>query len=422
MRDPCEITETPNKGNITYIVQYMRKDANLSQYFAWLAEEFKAQSTAATRTIIYCQTIKQCAVVYSTLKSLLDDKMYVNSECREPGNVILEMLHSCTPEKNKEHILESFQKVEGAIRILVATIAFGMGVDCKEVHRTIHFGPAKNVECYMQESGRAGRDGKQSTAFLLYQGLQLVHVEKDMKEYVKHKDCRRKFLLKYFDEKSLDQPTPLHLCCDNCSTSCKCGLEDCKVMTYPAINAEEVSSSENSRRREVSKEQKDKVKTELDIFHRTLLTNLLKRDGSGKLKTFTNPKFLLGFSDIQISQVLDHCHALFTVNDICNLIEIWDLQHAFKIYKILNDIFMDMDYSDILEEDDLSSEEEEELLPEDWDDIALDEELADMAIENLSLSQLDESDDVSVGDATDVPVSALNAVMNMSFNSVLPVD
>ena len=83
---------------------------------------------------------------------------------------------------------------------------------------------------------------------------------------------------------------------------------------------------------------------------------------------------------------------------------------------------MDMDYSDILEEDDLSSEEEEELLPEDWDDIALDEELADMAIENLSLSQLHESDDVSVGDATEVPVSALNAVMNMSFNSVLPVD
>ena len=65
-----------------------------------------------------------------------------------------------------------------------------MGVDCKEVYRTIHFGPAENVECYMQESGRAGRDGKHSTAYLLYQGMQLMHVDKEMKEYVKHKDCR----------------------------------------------------------------------------------------------------------------------------------------------------------------------------------------------------------------------------------------
>lgn len=56
-----------------------------------------------------------------------------------------------------------------------------MGVDCKQVYRTIHFGPPKNVETYMQESGRAGRDGKQSIAYLLYQSFQLTHVEKDMK-------------------------------------------------------------------------------------------------------------------------------------------------------------------------------------------------------------------------------------------------
>ena len=55
-----------------------------------------------------------------------------------------------------------------------------MGVDCKEVYRTIHFGPAKNVECYMQESGRAGRDVKHSTAYLLYQGIQLMHVDREM--------------------------------------------------------------------------------------------------------------------------------------------------------------------------------------------------------------------------------------------------
>ena len=81
------------------------------------------------------------------------------------------MLHSSSPANNKERILESLQSETGCIRVLV-TIAFGMGVDCKQVHRTVHFGPTKNVEAYIQESGRAGRDRKQSTAYLLYQSVQ----------------------------------------------------------------------------------------------------------------------------------------------------------------------------------------------------------------------------------------------------------
>ena len=44
-------------------------------------------------------------------------------------NVLVEMLHSCTPAANKQHILHSFQSENGAIRLLTATISFGMGVD-----------------------------------------------------------------------------------------------------------------------------------------------------------------------------------------------------------------------------------------------------------------------------------------------------
>ena len=69
-------------------------------------------------------------------------------------NVILEMLHSCSPSANKKAVLESFRQTDGKIRILVATIAFGMGVDCKGVHRTMHFGPSKNIESFIQESGK----------------------------------------------------------------------------------------------------------------------------------------------------------------------------------------------------------------------------------------------------------------------------
>lgn len=163
MRDPHLIVESPNKGNISYVVQYMKKNANLAQYFAWIAQEVLAHAREATRTIIYCQSIKQCAVIYSTIKSLLGENIHAKSENRDPYKVVIEMLHSCTPASFKENIWQSFQKELGYIRILMAPIAFGLGVDCKEVYRTIHFGPAKNEDCYMQESGRAGRDAKHST-------------------------------------------------------------------------------------------------------------------------------------------------------------------------------------------------------------------------------------------------------------------
>ena len=57
------------------------------------------------------------------------------------------------------------------LQVLIATIAFGMGVNCKGVRRVIHFGPSKNIEQYVQESGRAGRDGEDSTCIILYNGL-----------------------------------------------------------------------------------------------------------------------------------------------------------------------------------------------------------------------------------------------------------
>ena len=84
----------------------------------------------------------------------------------------------------------------------------------RTIYHTIHFGPAKNVESYLQESGRAGGDGSQCTAYLLYQGVQLIHVDQDIKSYIKSNDCQRKQLLQYFDVDCSPQ-NPAHLCCDN---------------------------------------------------------------------------------------------------------------------------------------------------------------------------------------------------------------
>ena len=149
MDDPYEIIDSPNKLNLTYIVECMSRDTDLEFYFGWLIDELKTKQVSCKRTIIYCQIIKQCGVIYRTIKGMLGQNMYAgNGE-----NALVEMLHSCTPAANKENILHSFQSEGGSIRLLIATIAFGMGVDCKGVHRIVHYGPSKTMEAYVQETG-----------------------------------------------------------------------------------------------------------------------------------------------------------------------------------------------------------------------------------------------------------------------------
>ena len=199
MNHPHVIFESPGKPNIAYSVYYIPKERSLKDYFQWLGDELLTEKELTTRTIIYCQTIKQCGLIYSTLRAMLGKKIFLDETGDNPRDAIMEMLHSCIPEANKAAISQSFQVKNSSLRVLVATIAFGVGVDCKGVYRVIHFGPSKNIEAYIQETGRAGRNGKQSVALVVYQGILLTHVEKDMKRYVKTDECRRKALLKYFD-------------------------------------------------------------------------------------------------------------------------------------------------------------------------------------------------------------------------------
>lgn len=215
MRDVLALRDSPNK-NIMYRVEYLPNDSTIEKCFGWIAMEVKE---GKNETIIYCQTIKQCSLLYGNLKILLGN-FFRDATTKLPK---LEMLHSCTPQDNKDTILESFGKEDGHVQILIATIAFGMGVNCKGVHRTIHFGPSKNIESFVQESGRAGRDGNPSLSLVLYKGLMLNHVERDIKDFVKTKNCRREMLLRHFTvaDSSIDGPS--HTCCDNCAAKCECG-------------------------------------------------------------------------------------------------------------------------------------------------------------------------------------------------------
>ena len=67
-----------------------------------------------------------------------------------------------------EKVMASFKTPGSKLRIVIATIAFAVGVDCPDIRQVLHYGPPNLVEEYIQDTGRAGRDGLPSKAILIY--------------------------------------------------------------------------------------------------------------------------------------------------------------------------------------------------------------------------------------------------------------
>lgn len=126
--------------------------------------------------------------------------------------------------------------IRDEVQIMVATVAFGMGIDKPNVRFVIHYDMPKSLEQYYQEIGRAGRDGLQSYALLLYSAGDIHKIRyffdessdreksekllQSMVSYATAKTCRRRVLLSYFGESlpETDSESGKDSCCDVCDS------------------------------------------------------------------------------------------------------------------------------------------------------------------------------------------------------------
>lgn len=244
---------TFNRPNINYQVKKRNNMQSVSQIFQWIISNNMIEKTG----IIYCSYKADCENVAKTLnelyenylksfrrlvdkqKSPIKNRIFGNNHNNRLNSILIprtetsfaSVYHSETP--NKDIVQNGW--MQNHIKVVCCTIAFGMGINKEDVRYVIHYSLPKSIENYYQESGRAGRDGKQAHSVVFYGESdygRLYHlitdqsnnnINREKKNYDKVSEetvknivsnlhlikkyceqtteCRRVFLLRYFGEK-----------------------------------------------------------------------------------------------------------------------------------------------------------------------------------------------------------------------------
>ena len=197
----CEVfTQSFNRPNLYYEIRSKGKNAALVQD---IAATIKAKYVKQSG-IVYCLSRKTCETVAGDLQK---------------QGIKAHHYHAAMEPEDKSKVQRLWQA--GKYQVIVATIAFGMGIDKPDVRFVIHHSIPKSLEGYYQETGRAGRDGKRSGCYLYY-GYQDTKVlqkmidesegSREQKERQRNmlrkmvqycentSDCRRAQVLAYFNE------------------------------------------------------------------------------------------------------------------------------------------------------------------------------------------------------------------------------
>lgn len=222
LRDYVVVALPPNRPNIKLTLQPSK---DLQEYSLELSEQLRSLKLNYPKTILFCQSYKDCSMFYLCINHYLgNDKTHPSRYPNLLEYRLITMYTRASTTPMKEMIASLFSEKSSNLQMVIATTAFGMGVDFPDIDQIIHWGPPSNLEQYAQEVGRAGRGGQKSCAILMYDKVNR-HSELTMKRYCENKEeCRRK---KLFENFVMYEPCIYKVkceCCDICAMTCHCSL------------------------------------------------------------------------------------------------------------------------------------------------------------------------------------------------------
>lgn len=205
--DAREFKSSFNRPNLYYEIR--QKSSDIDKQIIMFIRQHEGKSG-----IIYCLSRKKVEELSEVLKA---------------NNIKAAPYHAGLDSVTRSQTQDDF--LMERIDVIVATIAFGMGIDKPDVRFVIHYDIPKSLEGYYQETGRAGRDGGEGICIAFYAQKDLKKLEKFMEgkpvaeqdigkqllqetaAYAESSVCRRKMLLHYFGEEYLQENCHS---CDNC--------------------------------------------------------------------------------------------------------------------------------------------------------------------------------------------------------------
>lgn len=221
LTNPKVIQISPDRSNIMY-KKVKRQEStktkdDLDVILSQLCEELLDKRINFPITIVYTDLdcIEYC---YEYMNDKMGGHQYEGQAI--PENRLFGQFHRYYPEKMKTILLKNLCSPNSVVRLLFATIALGMGLDAPSIRRVIHFKPPTSVERYLQETGRAGRDGALSNAILYYNNMDVRSNRPGIKisiiDYCKsEKQCLRNILLSHLGFE-VSPNRELSSCCSVC--------------------------------------------------------------------------------------------------------------------------------------------------------------------------------------------------------------